>query len=128
MNSGRKRQNRQGAICTAINDRVLALERDVKSTLEELIPFRWGNYRLRRISIKITYFRKEQNMNSKTSTLTMSVEEAAQELGICVKIAYDLTHRQDFPTIKIGRRTRISREGLREWVRQQEQNRKETIA
>jgi len=65
-------------------------------------------------------------MNIKTSTLTMSVEEAAQELGICVKIAYDLTHRQDFPTIKIGRRTRISREGLREWVRQQEQNRKET--
>lgn len=65
-------------------------------------------------------------MNSKTSTLTMSVEEAAQELGICTKIAYDLTHRQDFPTIKIGRRTRISREGLREWVRQQEQGRKET--
>lgn len=67
-------------------------------------------------------------MNSKTSTLTMSVEEAAQELGICVKIAYDLTHRQDFPTIKIGRRIRISREGLREWVRQQEQNRKEITA
>ncbi|MBQ8814104.1 MAG: helix-turn-helix domain-containing protein [Lachnospiraceae bacterium] len=65
-------------------------------------------------------------MNSSTATLTMSVEEAAKELGICVKIAYDLTHRQDFPTIKIGRRTRISREGLREWVRQQEQSRKET--
>lgn len=55
------------------------------------------------------------------STLTMSVEEAARELGICIKSVYTLTHRADFPTIKIGRRTRISRAGLAEWVRQQEQ-------
>lgn len=55
-------------------------------------------------------------------SLTMSVEEAAEQLGICTKIAYQLTHRADFPTIKIGRRTRVSREGLREWVRQQAQN------
>ncbi len=58
-------------------------------------------------------------------SLTMSVEEAAQQLGICTKIVYQLTHRADFPTIKIGRRTRVSREGLREWVRKQEQNRTE---
>ncbi len=62
---------------------------------------------------------------SKIECLTMSVEEAAQQLGICTKIAYQLTHRADFPTIKIGRRTRVSREGLREWVRSQEQNRVE---
>ena len=55
--------------------------------------------------------------------LTMSVAEAAAQLGICVKSAYNLTHRADFPTVKIGRRTRISCEGLRDWVRQQEQNR-----
>lgn len=61
-------------------------------------------------------------------TLTLSVEEMAQELGICVKNAYTLTHRKDFPTIKIGRRTRISREGLREWVRKQEQCRTEENA
>lgn len=60
--------------------------------------------------------------------LTMSVEEAARELGICTKSAYNLTHREDFPTIKIGRRTRISYEGLREWVRQQEQNKMEVRA
>ena len=60
---------------------------------------------------------------SSVESLTMSVEEAAQQLGICTKIAYQLTHRADFPTIKIGRRTRVSREGLREWVRSQEQNR-----
>lgn len=63
-----------------------------------------------------------------TNTLTMSVEEAAQQLGICTKSCYTLTHRQDFPTVKIGRRTRVSREGLREWVRQQEQNRMEARA
>lgn len=62
---------------------------------------------------------------SAIESLTMSVEEAAQQLGICTKIAYQLTHRADFPTIKIGRRTRVSREGLREWVRSQEQNRME---
>ena len=62
---------------------------------------------------------------SAVECLTMSVEEAAQQLGICTKIVYQLTHRADFPTIKIGRRTRISREGLREWVRRQEQNRME---
>lgn len=62
---------------------------------------------------------------SAIESLTMSVEEAAQQLGICTKIAYQLTHRADFPTIKIGRRTRVSREGLKEWVRSQEQNRME---
>lgn len=57
--------------------------------------------------------------------LTMSVAEAAQELGICTKSMYTLTRRMDFPTVKLGRRIRISREGLREWVRLQEQNRVE---
>lgn len=61
-------------------------------------------------------------------SLTMSVQEAAEQLGICTKSCYTLTHRADFPVIKIGRRTRISREGLREWVRSQEQNRMEVRA
>ncbi len=52
--------------------------------------------------------------------LTISVAEAAKELGVCTKTVYDLTHRPDFPTIKIGRRTRVSREGLAQWVRRQE--------
>lgn len=56
-------------------------------------------------------------------TLTISVEQAAEQLGVCVKTVYTLTHRADFPVIRIGRRTRISREGLREWVRQQTEGR-----
>ncbi len=55
--------------------------------------------------------------------LLMTAQEAAEELGVCSKVVYDLTHRADFPTVKIGRRTLISREGLAEWVRSQEQNR-----
>lgn len=52
-------------------------------------------------------------------TLTLSVAEAAEQLGVCIKTVYNLTHRADFPVIRIGRRTRISREGLREWVKNQ---------
>ncbi len=62
---------------------------------------------------------------SKIETLTMSVAEVAQQLGICTRGVYQLTHRADFPTIRIGKRIRVSREGLREWVRNQEQNRME---
>lgn len=62
-------------------------------------------------------------MNESTISLTMSVAEAARALGVCEKTVYTLTHRADFPTIKIGRRTRISSAGLAEWVRMQEQSR-----
>lgn len=55
--------------------------------------------------------------------LTLSVAEAAKELGICSRNVYNLCHRADFPTVRIGQRVRISRAGLAEWVRAQEQNR-----
>lgn len=60
-------------------------------------------------------------------SLTISVAEAAEQLGVCTKTVYDLTRRPDFPAIKIGRRTRVSREGLAQWVRRQE-NRQEVGA
>ena len=60
--------------------------------------------------------------------LTMSVQEAAEQLGVSDKTVYTLTHRADFPTVKIGKRTRISTEGLKIWVRSQEQNRIEVPA
>lgn len=61
------------------------------------------------------------------NTLTLSVEEAARELGVCVKTVYTLSHREDFPVIRIGRRTRISREGLAEWVRRQDRSKTEEM-
>lgn len=60
--------------------------------------------------------------------LTLSVDEAAEQIGVCRKTMYNLTHVQGFPVIKIGRRTRISYEGLREWVRKNEQNKVEVRA
>lgn len=58
-------------------------------------------------------------MNEKAERLTMSVAEAAVELGVSERTVYNMTHRDDFPTVKIGTRTRIYREGLREWIRAQ---------
>lgn len=51
--------------------------------------------------------------------LTYNVTEAAAALGISRRSMYDLMHREDFPTLKIGGRRLISRELLAEWVRTQ---------
>lgn len=51
--------------------------------------------------------------------LTYSVEEAAEAIGVSRATMYDLIHREDFPTLKIGNRRLIFREGLAEWVRRQ---------
>lgn len=64
-------------------------------------------------------------MNKRTERLTMSVSEAAAELGISTKTAYDLTHLDGFPVIRIGRRTLVSRDGLRRWVESNEGNKLE---
>ena len=64
-------------------------------------------------------------MTERVERLTMSVAEAAAELGVSTKKMYDVVHRRYFPTVKIGTRIRVSREGLREWVRNNEQNRTE---
>lgn len=61
-------------------------------------------------------------MTERVERLTMSVKEMAQELGISTPTAYDLTHRADFPTLRIGNRVRINREKLREWVNANTQN------
>lgn len=61
-------------------------------------------------------------MTERAERLTMSVTEAAEQLGVSVPTAYTLTHRADFPAFWIGHRVRISRDGLREWVRAQAQN------
>ena len=60
--------------------------------------------------------------------LTLSVDEAAAELGICSRNVYTLAHRRDFPAVRIGNRIRISREGLRAWVLTQAQNNNGGIA
>jgi len=61
-------------------------------------------------------------MNKKIETLTMGAEEAAANLGVCTKVIYDLARTDDFPAIHIGRKVRISRAGLAQWVEAQRQD------
>lgn len=49
----------------------------------------------------------------------ISVEEAAQLLGLCPNTVYALTRRADFPAFKAGSRTIISVDGLRAWARRE---------
>lgn len=51
--------------------------------------------------------------------LALSVAEAAQLLGVSRPTVYTLLHKEGFPSLKIGSRTLIPTDGLREWLRQQ---------
>lgn len=53
--------------------------------------------------------------------LTYSPTETAQVLGVSRPTVYKLMARADFPVFKVGSRTLVSAEGLREWVKQQTQ-------
>lgn len=48
--------------------------------------------------------------------LTMTVEETGKVLGVSRPVAYELTKREGFPTVRVGRRILVSREGLRQWL------------
>ncbi len=48
--------------------------------------------------------------------LAVNVKEAAQLLGLAEKTIYTLTHRADFPAIRVGVRVIIPVDGLREWL------------
>lgn len=58
--------------------------------------------------------------------LTYNVTEAAAALGISRRSMYDLMHREDFPTLKVGGRRLISKELLAEWVKAQAGGQKST--
>ena len=48
--------------------------------------------------------------------MTLSVEEAADELNISKPTAYKLVKEPGFPVFKIGDRTLVSRAGLQRWI------------
>lgn len=58
-------------------------------------------------------------MTTRAEPLALSVTEAAKLLGVSRPTLYTLLHRADFPSFKLGGRTLISAEGLREWVKAQ---------
>ncbi len=58
-------------------------------------------------------------MTAKAERMTLSAEEAAAELGVNVKSVYQLARIDGFPAFRIGRKVRISRDGLEAWIRAQ---------
>lgn len=51
--------------------------------------------------------------------MAVSALEAARLLGVSKPKIYKLMAREDFPSFKLGGRTLVSVDGLREWVRNQ---------
>lgn len=55
----------------------------------------------------------------KWEPLAISAPEAARLLGVSKPTIYQYIKREDFPSFKLGSRTLVSLEGLREWVKRQ---------
>lgn len=55
-------------------------------------------------------------VSSDVERLTLSVEEAAQVLGISRALAYELVRRGDLPRLQLGRRVVVPRRALEELV------------
>jgi len=52
--------------------------------------------------------------NTQTPSLTMTVDEAAEALGISRAHAYQMARQGKIPTLRLGRRYLVSRKGLEE--------------
>lgn len=52
----------------------------------------------------------------KLEPLAVGTTEAARLLGVSRPTIYQYIHQNDFPAFKLGARTLVSVEGLREWV------------
>ena len=58
-------------------------------------------------------------MPDKLEPLAVSAPEVARLLGISKPKVYELMGQEGFPSFKLGGRTLVSVDGLREWVRNQ---------
>ena len=64
----------------------------------------------------------ENGTESKDNSLsvdTLTVDELANLLKVSKPVAYELANRDDFPSFKIGKSIRVSRQGLSEWILRQ---------
>ena len=55
----------------------------------------------------------------KLEALAVSATEAARLLGVSKPTIYRYIHQDGFPSFKLGGRTLISVDGLKDWVRKQ---------
>lgn len=51
--------------------------------------------------------------------ITISPKEAATMMGISMPTIYELVHRSDFPSIRVGKKILINMEGLKNWINEQ---------
>ena len=58
----------------------------------------------------------ERPVEFEQGKMLLSVKEASEALGISRPIVHQLTHRDDFPSIRIGRRVLINAKKLQEWL------------
>lgn len=54
----------------------------------------------------------------KDSPLLLTVSQAAELMQLGRDTVYQLTHRPDFPALRLGRSVRINRELLQVWLNQ----------
>lgn len=47
---------------------------------------------------------------------TMNVRELAEQMGISLPLAYELTRRQDFPSLRVGTRIIIPIDAFKDWL------------
>lgn len=55
-------------------------------------------------------------LTEKQKRLCMNVHEVAEELGVSEPTAYEIVNRQDFPSIKHGKRIIVPREAFEKWL------------
>lgn len=60
--------------------------------------------------------------------LTLTAVEIARALGIGRAAAYDLMHRADFPSIRVGRRMIVSRDAFLRWLEMQTADKLDAIS
>lgn len=53
--------------------------------------------------------------------MLLTVEEAAQRLGIGRTLAWQLVRKGELPVVRLGRCVRVSRRALEEWIARQAQ-------
>ena len=61
-------------------------------------------------------------MNINETTKLLTVSELQQLLDIGRDTAYNLVHRKDFPSVKLGREFRVLPDKLNDWLEKQQRN------
>jgi len=51
--------------------------------------------------------------------VVLNVAHIQRTLGVSKKVAYDLTHRDDFPAIRLGRTIKVTRSAFLRWLNDQ---------